>query len=76
MIFFFWASASIIHFSARSAVPMSSSIFIDSSLAPPCNGPFNVPHAEVTAAYMSASVEAVTRAAKVDALYSWSAYKM
>ena len=70
MIFAFFASASIIHFSARSAVLISSSIFIDSSFAPPCNGPFNVPQAEVAAAYMSASVEAVTRAAKVDALNS------
>ena len=73
MILAFFASASIIHFSARSAVLISSSIFIDSSFAPPCSGPFNVPQALVTAAYMSASVDAVTRAAKVEALNSWSA---
>src|SRR5213075_374959 len=61
------------HASARSGVSISSSIFIDSSLAPPCSGPFSVATAEVTAAYMSARVDAVTRAANVDALNSWSA---
>ncbi len=70
MIFAFFASASIIHFSARSSVLMSSSIFIDSSLAPPWSGPFSVPQALVTPAYMSARVAAVTRAAKVEALNS------
>ena len=42
-------------------------------LAPPWRGPFRVPIALVTAEWISVSVAAVTRAAKVLALNSWSA---
>ena len=70
MIFALAASCFFNHSSARSGVLISSSIFIDSSFAPPCNGPFKVPTADVTAAYIPASVDAVTRAAKVEALNS------
>ena len=39
----------------------------------PCSGPFSVPMALVMAEYRSESVDAVTRAANVEALSSWSA---
>lgn len=44
------------------------------ALAPPCNGPFSAAIAAVTAACISASVAATTRAVKVEALNSWSAW--
>ncbi len=44
-----------------------------SSLAPPWRGPFSVEMAATTAACMSATVATATRAAKVEALNSWSA---
>src|SRR5271155_2521629 len=43
------------------------------SLAPPWSGPLRAPMAPVMAEWMSASVAAMTRAAKVEALSSWSA---
>ena len=76
MIFFFCANADRTHASARSGVPISSSIFITSVLAPPCSGPASAARAPVTAPCMSASVAAITRAANVDALSSWSACRI
>jgi len=46
------------------------------SLAPPWSGPLSAAMAAVTAAWRSVSVEAATRAAKVEALNSCSAYRM
>ena len=43
---------------------------ITSALAPPCSGPFSAPMPPTTAEWMSASVAAVTRAAKVEAFSS------
>ena len=43
-------------------------IFIAASLAPPWSGPASAAMPAVMLAYRSASVEATTRAAKVDAL--------
>ena len=59
--------------SARSRLPTVSRACITASLAPPWSGPFKVAMAAVTAPCMSARVEAATRAAKVEALNSWSA---
>ena len=44
------------------------------SLAPPWSGPFKVAIAATMAPWTSARVEAATRAAKVEALNSWSAW--
>ena len=46
------------------------------SLAPPCSGPLSAPMAPVMAECMSDRVAAMTRAAKVLALSSWSAWRM
>src|ERR1700722_14970860 len=46
------------------------------SFAPPWRGPLSAPIAPVTAEWMSARVAAMTRAAKVLALSSWSAWRM
>ena len=46
------------------------------SLAPPWSGPLRAPMAPVMAEWMSARVAAMTRAAKVLALSSWSAWRM
>src|SRR5579884_1465598 len=62
--------------SARSTDLISRSILITRSLAPPWSGPFSVPIAEVMAECISESVEAVTRAAKVEALKLWSACRI
>ncbi|MFN8234061.1 MAG: hypothetical protein U0V56_11550 [Actinomycetota bacterium] len=53
--------------SARSGEPTSSSIFIASSFAPPCSGPFSAAIAPVIAENMSASVDAMIRAVNVEA---------
>src|SRR5471030_20022 len=45
------------------------------SFAPPCFGPLSAPMAPVMAEYMSDPVPAITRAVKVDALNSCSAYR-
>ena len=47
-----------------------------SVLAPPCSGPARAAIAPVTAPWTSASVAAMTRAANVEALSSWSAWRM
>ena len=62
--------------STPSIEPISSSMYITSSLAPPWSGPLRVPTAVVMALYMSLRVAMVTRAAKVDALRPWSACRM
>ena len=49
---------------------------ITCSLAPPCSGPLSAPIAPVMAECMSDSVEAITRAVKVDAFISWSACRI
>ncbi len=59
--------------STRSRDPISSSMRMTASFAPPWSGPFKVAMAEVIAECMSASVAAVTRAANVEAFSSWSA---
>ena len=74
-------------FSLRSSIPaiwiLASSgevnfwiISIAASLAPPCNGPRNEPIAPVIHENISDNVEAHTRAVKVEALNSCSAYKI
>ena len=73
-IFFFAASIPATADTASAGSPISSSIRITLSLAPPCSGPLSVPTADVIAEWMSASVAAVTRAEKVLALSSWSAW--
>ena len=67
MIFSWCSSRFRTYDSARSGEPISSSIFMASSLAPPCNGPFSAATAPVMALNMSASVEAMIRAVNVDA---------
>ena len=62
--------------SARSGVPISSNKRITCSLAPPCNGPLRVPMADTIAECRSDNVDAVTRAANVEALRPWSACKI
>ena len=62
--------------STCSGEPISSSIFIVPSVAPPCSAPLSAPKAAVTAACMSASVAATMRAVKVDALRPCSAWRM
>ena len=51
-------------------VPIESRSSITRSFAPPWSGPFRVPIALVTELYRSLSVDAVTRAANVEALSS------
>src|SRR5215212_11223508 len=51
-------------------------MFITCSFAPPCNGPFSVPIAEVIDECRSESVEAVIRAEKVEAFRPWSACRI
>ena len=51
--------------STLSGEPISSSMWMTASLAPPWSGPLSEPMAEVMAEYMSDKVEAVTRAEKV-----------
>ena len=53
-----------------------SIISIAASFAPPCKGPRNEPIAPVTHEWISDNVDAQTRAVKVDALNSCSAYKI
>ncbi len=60
-------------FSTGASLPMSSSSFITSALAPPCSGPFSAPMPPTTAEWMSDRVAAMTRAANVEAFSSWSA---
>ena len=56
--------------SAGASWPISISIFITSALAPPWSGPFSVPMPATMAEWMSVSVAAATRAAKVEAFSS------
>src|SRR5213079_937343 len=64
------------HASALAGSLILSTISMTCSLAPPCSGPLSAPMAEVIAEYMSERVAAVTRAAKVEALNSWSACRI
>ena len=50
-----------------SGEPISSAIFMDSSFAPPCSGPFSAAMAPVMALNMSESVDAMILAVNVDA---------
>ena len=70
------ASAFRIHASALAGSLICSTMSMTCSLAPPCSGPFSAPMPDTTAEWMSESVAAVTRAAKVEALNSWSAWRM
>ena len=65
--------ARIIVLSAFSGAPTFWSTSHDRSFAPPCRAPLSVPTAETIAEWRSESVEAVTRAAKVEAFSSCSA---
>ena len=76
MIFFLFAKQSATKSSTLSRLPISWSILMTPSLAPPCSGPLSVPMAEVTAEYMPLSVAMVTRAEKVEAFIPWSACRM
>src|SRR5439155_1553711 len=62
--------------SARSGALICSTIRMTCSMAPPWSGPLRAPIAEVIAECRSDMVAAVTRAAKVEALNSWSACRM
>ena len=73
MIFSLRANRSWTYCRARPTSPMSSSIRMASSFAPPCSGPLSAERAAVTAECMSERVEATTRAVKVDAFIVWSA---
>ena len=69
-------TASRIQRSAFSGLPMASSMSRARLGAPPCSGPDKAPMAPTTAAPMSAPVEAITRAVKVEALKPWSMVEM
>ena len=60
----------VVNLTVADLVPISSSSFMTSLFAPPCNGPLRVPMAATIAEYTSVSVAAATRAANVDALSS------
>ena len=62
--------------STLSFPPIDSSWRSTRSLAPPCKGPCSAPTAELHTVYGSASVDATTRAAKVDAFIVWSACRI
>jgi hypothetical protein len=62
--------------SAASALSKRSISSIAASLAPPCSGPRSAPIAPVMAEWKSDSVAAMTRAVKVEALNSCSAYRI
>src|SRR5262245_36087270 len=62
--------------SAFAGVLIFSTISMTCSLAPPCSGPLRAPIAETIDECRSDMVAAVTRAANVDALNSWSACRM
>ena len=76
MIFFLSFRQPATKSSTLSRSPISWSILMTPSLAPPCNGPLSVPMAEVMAEYMPLSVAMVTRAEKVEAFMPWSACRM
>ena len=73
MIFSLAASLACSSRRAWASSCQGSIIAMAASLAPPCSGPRRVPMAAVTQENMSESVEAQTRAAKVEALNSCSA---
>jgi len=54
-------------------LPISISVRITASPAPPWSGPLSAPTPPATAECMSASVAAITRVVNVDALISCSA---
>ena len=70
------ASAFRIHASALAGSLIFSTMSMTCSFAPPCSGPLSAPMPETTAECRSDRVAAVTRAAKVEALNSWSAWRM
>ncbi len=72
----FAAIFSTTHSAAASGEPILIIISIAFSLAPPCSGPLSVPTEEVIAEWRFASVPAVTRPEKVEALKPWSASRM
>ncbi len=59
--------------STLSSVPISSSVRITASPAPPWSVPFSAPTPPATAECMSESVAAMTRVVNVDAFSSCSA---
>ena len=76
MTFSFFSSLWSINSLTFSRESISSSIFIASSLAPPCNGPLKLPTAAVKQECKSDNVDAHTLPVNVDALNSCSAYKV
>ena len=76
MIFSLRSSMPSMPFSASSGSLNFSIMAIAASLAPPCSGPRRLPMAPVTQLWISLSVDAQTRAVKVDALNSCSAYRI
>ena len=70
------ARAFRIHASALAGSLIFSTMSMTCSLAPPCSGPLSAPMPDTTAECTSDRVAAVTRAAKVEALNSWSAWRM
>ena len=64
---FLLGERSSIQASTLSSLPISWSMWITPSFAPPWSGPLSVPMAEVIAEYMSLSVAIVTRALNVEA---------
>ena len=67
MIFSCRSNRPFTYSAAWAGASTSSSIFIASSFAPPCSGPFSAAMAPVMALNMSASVEAMIRAVNVEA---------
>ena len=69
----FSASALSAKASTLSSSPISISVRITASPAPPWSGPLSAPTPPATAECMSDSVDAITRVVKVDAFSSCSA---
>ena len=76
MIGSFFSSLAYTYGRTRSTVPISRSMAMTSSLAPPCSGPFRAPIAEATTVYGSARVEAVTSPQNVEAFIVCSAWRI
>jgi len=59
-----------------STEPISSSIFKQASLAPPCAGPQRLAIPAEIQAHGSQRLEPVSLTVEVDAFYSWSAWRI
>ena len=69
----FSASALSVKASTLATSPISISVRITASPAPPCSGPFRAPTPPATAECMSDCVETIVRVVNVDAFNSCSA---